>query len=299
MGKAMKRNGIAVAGTLLADVFYNVDTYPREGMLVGAKASGLSVGGIANAIIDLAKLDNNLPVTAVASLGEDEVAEGILSAFSGHKNIRTDLIKKEGASSRTLVFNSADTKQRTFFFIPESSDRFSIDHIDFDKIDSKIFLLEYLLLLKAVDSPDQEYGTHGARILAEAKRRGMITAIDAVSEASDRAKSIVTAALRYTDICSLNELEASAVTGTPLESLCSADKQTADTAARSAIEALSEPLGTQSVTFTTDIHVTGRREDKVFSFPSSHPALLSSLHSDTSVHHGSLKVLPIQAISTQ
>ena len=234
----MKRNGIAVAGTLLADVFYNVETYPREGMLVGAKASGLSAGGIANAIIDLAKLDNNLPVTAVASLGEDEVAEGILSAFAEHKNIRTDLIKKEGASSRTLVFNSADTKQRTFFFIPESSDRFSIDHIDFDKIDSKIFLLEYLLLLKTVDSPDQEYGTHGARILAEAKRRGMITAIDAVSEASDRAKSIVTSALRYTDICSLNELEASAVTGIPLESLCSADGQTADTAAKSAIEAL-------------------------------------------------------------
>lgn len=234
----IKKRGIAVAGTLLADVFYKIPTYPAEGMLTQAEPSGLSIGGTGNIILDLAKLDENLPVTAVALLGEDETALSILSALGQHKNVRRDLIKKEGGSSRTLVFNSQDTKQRTFFFIPESSDRFSIAHIDFEKIDSKIFLLEYLLLLKTVDSPDPDYGTHGAKILAEAKRRGMITSIDVVSEAGDRAKSIVTSALKYTDICCINELEASAVTGVPLSELCSDNEETADAAAQSAIEKL-------------------------------------------------------------
>ena len=234
----MKRNGICVAGTLLADVFHKVPTYPGEGMLVSAESSGFSIGGTGNILLDLAKLDPALKVNAIALLGCDSTADNILSALSNYINIRTDLIKKEGETSRTLVFNSADTKQRTFFFIPESSDRFSIDHIDFDKIDSKIFLLEYLLLLKTVDSPDPEYGTHGARILAEAKRRGMITSIDVVSEAGDRAKSIVTAALKYTDVCCINELEASAVTGVPVSELCSDDEKIADKAAERAIEGL-------------------------------------------------------------
>lgn len=238
----MSKNGITVAGTLLADVFHSIDTYPGEGLLVRAEATGVSIGGIGNIILDLARLDKDLEVNVSALLGEDEVAKSILDTLKKHKNIRTDCIVCRGESSRTLVFNSRDTKQRTFFFIPASSDRFCLTHIDFSKIDSKIFLLEYLLLLEAVDSPDPEYGTHGARILAEARRRGMKTAIDMVSEASDRAKSIVTSALRYTDICCINELEASAVTGIPLAELCSEDEKAAESAARSAMLAI-EDLG--------------------------------------------------------
>lgn len=69
------------------------------------------------------------------------------------------------------------------------------------------------MLMKKIDAPDSEYGTHAARILSEAKRRGMITSIDVVSEQSERARKIVKAALKYTDICCINESEAEAVTG--------------------------------------------------------------------------------------
>lgn len=234
----MKRNGITVAGTLLLDVFFNIDSYPAEGMLAPAKSIGTSIGGTGNIILDLAKLDGDLKVNVSALIGKDETAQNILSVLGEHKNISTDGIVRDGESSRTMVFNSLDTKQRTFFYVGASSDLFSIDHIDLDKIDSKIFLLEYLLLLKTVDSPDPEYGTHGARILAEAKSRGMITAIDVVSEVGGRAKSIVTAALKYTDICCINELEASAVTGVSLSELCSEDKELAAAAAHRAIEIL-------------------------------------------------------------
>ena len=74
----------------------------------------------------------------------------------------------------------------------------------------------YLLLMKKVDAPDAEFGTHAARILKGAKDRGMITSIDMVSEESDRVRSVVLPALKFTDICCINESEAHAITGTEL-----------------------------------------------------------------------------------
>jgi sugar/nucleoside kinase (ribokinase family) len=167
-------------------------------------------------ILDLAKFDENLKVKVCAIIGSDKGGKHLEKVLANFPNIDTTNITVEENSSITHVMNAADTKQRTFFFVPEASDKFGMDYINWDTVDAKIFQLEYLLLMKKVDSPDEEYGTHGARILAEAKKRGMITSIDVVSEQSDRAKNIVKAALKYTDICCINESEAEAVTGITL-----------------------------------------------------------------------------------
>ena len=100
----MSKNGITVAGTLLADVFHSIDTYPGEGLLVRAEATGVSIGGIGNIILDLARLDKDLEVNVSALLGEDEVAKSILDTLKKHKNIRTDCIVCRGESSRTFGF---------------------------------------------------------------------------------------------------------------------------------------------------------------------------------------------------
>ncbi len=213
----MKKTGITVAGSLIADVFYEVDTYPKESFLTNVRGTSLNVGGTGNIILDLAKLDKNLTVKVCAAMGDDERAEGIKEIFSKYPNIDTENMTFEGVSPTCMVMNAQDTKQRTFFFMAGATDDFDISYIDWDTINTKIFQLEYLLLLKKVDEPDSEYGTHGARILSEAKKRGMLTSIDIVSEQSERAKSIVTSALKYTDICCINELEAEMVTGIQLE----------------------------------------------------------------------------------
>ena len=209
----MEKRGITVAGSLLADLFYNVSSYPGEGLLTQAIGAGMSIGGTGNIILDLARLDPDLEVKVVAKMGSDEISGAVLSSLKKQSNVNVEGVVCEGESSRTLVINSQDTKQRTFFYIPAASDEFGIDNIPWDTLDSKIFMLEYLLLMKRVDSPDSEYGTHGARILAEAQRRGMITSVDVVSEVGDRARTVVSAALKYTDICCINELEAEAITG--------------------------------------------------------------------------------------
>lgn len=206
------KKGITVAGTLIADIFYEIDTYPNQGFLSTVRSTSHNIGGTGNIILDLAKLDENLKVKACAIVGRDAGGKNIMSVLSEYPNIDTANITIEENSAVTLVMNAADTKQRTFFFVPEAGDKFGEEYINWDTIDTKIFMLEYLLLMKKIDSYDSEYGTHAARILSEAKKRGMITSIDIVTEQSDRAKTIVKAALKYTDICCINESEAEAVT---------------------------------------------------------------------------------------
>lgn len=211
-----EKTGITVAGSLNADIFYKIDTYPAQGLLTKIRETAGHVGGTGNLILDLAKMDPGLPVKASAVVGEDAEGEMIVDKLSAFPNVDVSGISRRGESSITLVMNAEDTKQRTFFFRPAASDIYGEHDIDWEKADAKIFHLEYLLLMKKVDSPDNEYGTHGARILHEAQQRGMKTSIDIVSEQSERARTVVSYALKYTDYCIINEVEAEAVTQIPV-----------------------------------------------------------------------------------
>lgn len=206
------RTGITIAGTLISDVFYQVESYPKEGLLTNVFGSSINIGGTGNIILDLAKLDKNLQIEVCAIVGKDENGKNLLSTLKNYKNVSIDNVSLGETTSCTIIMNSAQTKQRTFFFVPGASDVFDISYIDFDKLNTKIFHLEYLLLMKKVDSYDKDFGTHGARILYNAQQKGYLTSIDVVSEQSNRAKSIVSCALKYTDICCINEYEAQSVT---------------------------------------------------------------------------------------
>ncbi|MBQ8407222.1 MAG: carbohydrate kinase family protein, partial [Clostridia bacterium] len=165
------KKGITVAGTLISDVFYEIDTYPEQGLLTNVRSTKKNIGGSGNIILDLAKMDEELPVKVCAIVGKDGDGDNLLSILEKYPNIKTDAITVEGSSSVTIVMNANDTKQRTFFFVPGASDVFDESYIDWEKVDAKIFHLEYLLLMKKVDAFDPEYGTHGAKLLAKAKER--------------------------------------------------------------------------------------------------------------------------------
>jgi len=74
----------------------------------------------------------------------------------------------------------------------------------------------YILLLDTLDEEDPTYGTKMAKLLKAAQDHGIKTSIDVVSEAGDRFRRLVQPALRYTDYCVINEMEASATTGIEL-----------------------------------------------------------------------------------
>ena len=91
-------------------------------------------------------------------------------------------------------------------------------------------------LLDALDAPDGEYGTKMARLLHTARQRGIKTSIDVVTEASERFGRIVTPALRYTDYCVINEVEAQAThrrAPDPGRTACSAARRCRKRSARS------------------------------------------------------------------
>ena len=212
------RNGICVAGNLIVDITYPIERFPKESELVTI-SDGItrSVGGaVCNDIVDLAKLDPELPLEALGVIGDDPEGDFILEELGKHKNIDLAHLKKAGKTSFTAVMSNNETKARTFFQYRGANALFDQSCIPWDELKGEIFHIGYILLLDRLDAEDEQYGTKMARLLANAQARGFKTSIDVVSESGNRFKKIVPPALRYTDYCVINELEAQQVTEVPL-----------------------------------------------------------------------------------
>ena len=210
--------GIAVAGNMIVDILYPISGLPRAGELTTIMdgISRSSGGAVCNVIVDLARLDPALPLQALGRLGTDAEGDFVLEKLKEHSNIDLQQVKREGITSFTAVMADTLTKQRTFFHYRGANAKFDLTDIDWDHVDAELLHIGYILLLDALDTEDAEYGTRMARLLCDAQRHGIKTSIDVVSESGDRFSRLVPPALRYTDYCIINELEAQQSTGVPL-----------------------------------------------------------------------------------
>ena len=214
----MQSKGIAVAGNMIVDVLYPVERTPKPGELTTildgiSRATG---GALCNVIVDLAELDKNLPLTALGRIGTDAEGDFVEEKLSRYGNIDLSPVIREGMTSFTAVMADEQTKARTFYQYRGANAAFCENDIDFDKLDASILHIGYILLLDALDEPDETYGTKMAKLLHTAQSKGVKTSIDVVTEAGDRFKRLVSPALRYTDYCVINEIEAQATTGVEL-----------------------------------------------------------------------------------
>lgn len=216
----MDKRGIAVAGNMIVDVLYPILGIPKPGELttITDGISRSSGGALCNVIVDLAKLDPALPLTALGRLGADGEGDYVLEKLSVYPNIDASIVRREGLTSFTAVMADTVTKQRTFFHYRGANAAFCEADIDWSRVRADILHIGYILLLDALDAPDAVYGTKMAKLLHAAQRQGMKTSIDVVSEAGDRFQRIVPPALKYTDYCIINEVEAEASTGVSLRS---------------------------------------------------------------------------------
>lgn len=212
------KKGIAVAGNMLVDTIYPINHYPRSGGLATVEDSIVRAtgGAVCNVIIDLAKLDENLPLTALGVIGDDDNGKFIEESLSNFKNIDLSHIAHEGTTSFTTVMSDLSTKQRTFFCSKGANAKFSENHIDWDRLNVSHLHIGYLLLLEELDKPDKEFGTKMARLLSDAKGRGIKTSVDLVSDTGGRYRDIVPPTLKYTDYCIINEIEAEGIAGIAL-----------------------------------------------------------------------------------
>lgn len=209
------KKGICVAGNLIVDITYPIERWPKQSELTTiTEGITRTIGGaVCNILTDLAKLDSGMSLTALGVIGDDPEGKFIREQLGQHKNIDLSLLKKQGKTSFTAVMSDNETKARTFFQYRGANALFDENCIDWNQIDAELLHVGYILLLDALDQEDAEYGTKMARLLAAAQKRGIKTSIDVVTETGDRFCTLVPPALKYTDYCVINELEAQQITG--------------------------------------------------------------------------------------
>ncbi|MDD3839376.1 MAG: carbohydrate kinase family protein [Clostridia bacterium] len=213
----MNRKGIAIGGNLVLDNLKIVDIYPNKGNLANILDVQRSVGGaVPNCLIDLAKIDDKTPLTAIGLVGCDEAGDFIIQQLNNY-NINTDFITRDSNqnTSYTDVMSVSTDGSRTFFTYRGANSLLDIEHFDLPNLNADILHIGYALLLDKLDSKDNEYGTVMARLLHMAQEQGIKTSVDVVSEDSDRFRKIVPPSLKYTNYCIINEVEASYITNIP------------------------------------------------------------------------------------
>lgn len=211
----MHRRGIICGGNLLMDYIKMIDVWPTQGMLANIDSIDKNPGGaVYNVLVDLAKMEVDIPLFAMGLRGDDRVGDEIVDLFI-ENNINTDFIfnTPNAKTSYTDVMTVKSSGQRTFFHYRGANSLLDLSY--FARVDSnaRIFHLGYLLLLDALDLPEKEYGTVGARVLASLKEKGYKISVDVISEDSQRYASIVCPCLKYIDYFIINEIEAQRITG--------------------------------------------------------------------------------------
>jgi len=212
-------NGIAIAGTLAVDYIKYIDSYPAEQQLTTITGIDRSSGGLCcNCALTLAKLDPHLPIQAIGIVGKDEAGDYLLGLLAAHRSMDTTGIRREGTTSYTDVMTERSTGKRTFFHCRGANALLAPGHFDFTTMDATILHIGYVLLLDILDGPDDDYPTAMCRVLDSARKAGIQTSIDVVSESGERFTRLVPPVLPYADYCVINEIEAAHTTGLTLRS---------------------------------------------------------------------------------
>ncbi len=204
---------IVVAGSILVDKINEIDSYPKAGELAQIRSLKQVTGGLVpNTGCDVRILSPDVPVSAFGAVGDDDTGHFAISELSRHRIDVIGIHVKKGATSFTDVM-SVPGGERTFFCYPGVCAEWGFDDFPFDLVGKgDLVLLGYFLLLAKIDAGD------GLRILRELKKRGVETAIDLVSENSDR-YGLVRECLPYVDDLIVNETEAARIAETDPEDM--------------------------------------------------------------------------------
>lgn len=209
------RKGILIGGNWIIDQVKVIDSYPPEERLANIMEAFSSNGGAAyNVLKDLFKMKTPFPLEGIGLVGKDERGDNIIEECK-LMGIDVSQMKQtdKAATSYTDVMSVKSTGKRTFFHHRGANALLNETHFDFSISRAKIFYLGYLLLLDRLDDVGHDGSTGASVILQRASEQGFITAVDVVSEASERFKEIIPVSLPHIDYLFINEYEAGMLTG--------------------------------------------------------------------------------------
>jgi sugar/nucleoside kinase (ribokinase family) len=209
----MVEGGVICAGTIVTDYVVIVDQWPSENSLSNihhqTKTGG---GGAFNIIKDLRAMDENLPLSIVGLLGNDDNGQWLINDCK-KSHIDTNqlhITDDKTPTSYTYVISVESTGRRTFFNQRGTNSLLSDQHFDFNYLVNKkhynLFYLGYLTLLDRLDEIVNNE-TIAAQVLKKAKEFGLETIVDFVSVHNPLYSQIAQCTLPYVDHLILNEIE--------------------------------------------------------------------------------------------
>ena len=216
------KKGICCAGYMCIDSHYFVNEMPKKSELahIVPPVENATGGVVCNTGLDIAILDPDIKVQACGIVGDDTYGTLMMDTMKKYPNVDTSMVVKKGTSAFSIVMNDLSDRTRTFFECEGPYAEFCEEDIAWEKLDSDIFHIGYLLLMPHLDAENEEYGTNMAKLLHKAQSMGVKTSIDCISESGEEAaakfRKVVIPALKYTDYCIINELEAQNITGIEL-----------------------------------------------------------------------------------
>lgn len=201
--------GFLAGGNFITDYVKVIDAWPEQDTLVSIRSESMSNGGGPyNILKNLAVLAPHLPLEACGLVGEDANGDWVVADCRAAGIDETQLHRTGlAATSYTDAMTVASSGRRTFFHQRGANALLAPDHFDFTKTRAKFFALGFLMLLDTLDTLDDDGVSGAAKVLRAARKAGLITAVDCVSEPSPLFREVVLSALAEADLLFLNEFE--------------------------------------------------------------------------------------------
>lgn len=196
-------------GILVADVIARpIDALPESGRIGLIEDILLRGGGCAlNTGTALARL--GLSVACVGKVGTDAFGDFVLGLLEERGIDRSLVLRDATAPTSASVALVDSAGERTFLHVPGANGTLGLDEIDLDgALASRALHFAGALVMPGLD------GAPTAKLLAEAQRRGVVTSLDTVWDATGRWERIE-AALPHLDLLCASAAEASAMSGEP------------------------------------------------------------------------------------
>lgn len=198
---------VVCLGILVADVISRpVDRLPEPGSLALVDEIVLRGGGCAlNTGTALARL--GLSVACAGKVGEDAFGDFVITLLD-ERGVDRSLVARDAAAptSATVVLVD-DAGERTFLHVAGANGSVRVGELDVDRVlATRALHVAGALVMPALD------GEPTAALLAEAQRRGVVTSLDTVWDATGR-WSRLEPCLPHLDLLCLSRAEARALSG--------------------------------------------------------------------------------------
>lgn len=208
--------GVAVAGSLVADVLKMISYYPEKGMLADIADVSYGIGGcVSNTTVGVKKLDPSIEVKSIGLVGKDDKGQFLKEKLEEY-GIDTSRIQETASSETSFsdVMTVKETGERTFFHHRGACCEFDEETLCLDNLDADLVLLGYGGLLDALNMPDEKFGTRLAKCFYDMKQKGIETAMDVASlKDQGEMQRLVVPSLKYVDYLIVNEIESGMIAG--------------------------------------------------------------------------------------